>query len=112
MAHCRLVDDRCVGENLGTHAVRCQVPRAVLGAAQAGPEREPRPMMPEPSPVPPWAALAGQAGAEGEQPRSWPNPERPSGSGPEVRQGAPSPPLLVLSDPRFERIEGMVEGTG
>ena len=36
---------------------------------------------------------------------------RPSGSGPEVRE-PPSPPLLGLSGPRFERIEGMEEGTG
>ena len=46
--------------------VRC--PRAVLGAALAGPERELMPMMPEPSPVPPWA---------GWRPRGTPSPPLP-----------------------------------
>jgi hypothetical protein len=61
--------------------------------------------------APSWASLAGQAGAEGAHPRSRSTLDVPSGSGPEVRE-PPSPPLLGLSGPRFERIEGMEEGTG
>lgn len=40
------------------------------------------------------------------------NTERPSGSGPMPEEDTPPLPFLVLSDPRFERIEGMEEGTG
>ena len=68
------------------------------------------PWMPGPSPCLP--GLPWQAGAEGRASAISLNPGRPVRFWTQGPVGAPSPPLLGLSGPRFERIEGTEEGTG